>query len=320
MEATPFTGSDAEITAISKLWAKIFPDWSIEQERFARLLKQDGGHHVIHPHGFCIGQLSGHTAMISAIGVQEEHRKKGLGTKLMRETYRLIGEKVSAGTEIKFSIKSGFPRFWSGVPKDIMKLSKGFFIKQGFSILKEPTDRDYFRSITTSIATPELEAKVAKLPLTFAPLTPAGYAECIAKQHANFGHNAAWVAAYTALASRNLHHDIMVAYSPTGSQIGWTIMASPSDILCQNFAFMPLSPSGENTGLIACVGVAKEGRSKGVGTAMILAAMRSMKERGIDGVFIDSAIIVGFYESLGYEIIFEYEKFGTLMTPPKCMT
>jgi beta-N-acetylhexosaminidase len=99
----------------------------------------------------------------------------------------------------------------------------------------------------------------------------------------------------------------MVAFDETGSQVGWTLMCSPSCIICYQFAFLPLMPSKDKTGLIACVGVDESARGKGVGLALLVKAMENMRERGTEGVFIDWVTIRGFYEKLGYEVFWEYE-------------
>jgi beta-N-acetylhexosaminidase len=100
----------------------------------------------------------------------------------------------------------------------------------------------------------------------------------------------------------------MVAFdSETGAQVGWTLMCSPSAIVCDDFAFITLTPSKEKTGLIACVGVDKSARKKGVGLALLVKAMENMRERGVEGVLIDWVVIRGFYENLGFSQIWEYD-------------
>ena len=101
----------------------------------------------------------------------------------------------------------------------------------------------------------------------------------------------------------------MVAIDPeTNAQIGWTLMCSPSAILIRSmFAFLPLMPSKENTGLIAAVGIDESVRGKGVGLALMVKAIESLQQRGIEGVCIDSVVIRGFYERLGFEVHWDYE-------------
>jgi len=69
----------------------------------------------------------------------------------------------------------------------------------------------------------------------------------------------------------------MVAFNASGQQVGWTVMASPSTVLCENFAFLPLCPSQEKTGIICCVGVDESARGQSIGLALIVNAMRNMK-------------------------------------------
>lgn len=86
-------------------------------------------------------------------------------------------------------------------------------------------------------------------------------------------------------------------------------MCSASSVVGQDFAYLPLLPSGDKTGLIACVGVDESGRGKGVGLALLVKAMEDMRRRGIEGVCIDWVVIRGFYETLGFTPFWEYEGF-----------
>ncbi len=191
----------------------------------------------------------------------------------------------------------------------------------GFHKSTEPTIRDLYRDIRGAIAPPEILERVSKMNLKFSPWSPELYEECVTKQRANFVRlvldstlimNAnllqSWVRAYEALAAYNQHHEVMVAFDPdTNAQIGWTLMCSQSAIVGDVYAFLPLMPSKEKTGLIAAVGVDKSARGKGVGLALMVKAIENMRERGIEGVFIDAVVIRGFYELLGFETCCEYE-------------
>jgi len=84
-------------------------------------------------------------------------------------------------------------------------------------------------------------------------------------------------------------------------------MCSSSTVICEDSAFLPLMPSKEKTGLIACVGVDESARGKGVGQALMVKAMENMRERGVEGVCIDWVMIRGFYEKLGFEVFCEYQ-------------
>lgn len=93
----------------------------------------------------------------------------------------------------------------------------------------------------------------------------------------------------------------------TNEQIGWALMCSPEAVVTAAFCFLPLLPAKDKTGLIAAVGVDKSSRGKGVGLGLMVKAMENMRDRGVEGVFVDSVVIRGFYERLGFETHWEYE-------------
>ena len=100
-----------------------------------------------------------------------------------------------------------------------------------------------------------------------------------------------------------------MAFDPdTNAQIGWTLMCSPSAHFNNTFAFMPLLPSKDKTGLICAVGVDESMRGKGVGMAMMVKAIESLQQRGAEGIMIDFVLIRDFYERLGFEPFWEYER------------
>ncbi|KAG0648385.1 N-acetyl-beta-glucosaminidase [Hyphodiscus hymeniophilus] len=301
-----FSSSEQDFEHVWKLWNKIFPSWPIELRRMTKILGRNG-QHFVHESGFCLSFVSGGQAKVALLGVLPDQRGKGLGTALIGKAVHELT--LNAAEPISLSIGSSFPRLWPGVPTDFPKEAKDFFLHRGFRKSREPTVRDLYRSITTDVAPPAIIERVAQLPLTYSPWSPALYEECMTKQRANFSHNKAWVQAYEQLAASNQHHEVMVAFDETGAQVGWTLMCSPSSGLCQEFAFLPLMPSRDKTGLIACVGVDAKARKKGIGLALLVKAMENMKERGIEGVCIDWVAIRGFYETLGYKVFWEYENY-----------
>jgi beta-N-acetylhexosaminidase len=86
-------------------------------------------------------------------------------------------------------------------------------------------------------------------------------------------------------------------------------MCQPNSVVGKGFAFLPLLPSKYKTGLIACVGVDAIARKKGVGLALLVKAMENLRSRGLEGVLIDWVVIRGFYETLGFEVFWEYDKY-----------
>lgn len=93
----------------------------------------------------------------------------------------------------------------------------------------------------------------------------------------------------------------MVAFDSEGNQAGWTLMLDQSSLhLQKNWAFPPLC--GPKTGLIGCVGVDKDRRKGGIGLALLCHAIENMKQRGVEGVFVDWVSLEGWYEQLGFTV------------------
>ncbi|KAF4429395.1 hypothetical protein FACUT_9138 [Fusarium acutatum] len=301
------TSSEEDIQQAWKLWHTIFPDWPIEQGRFAGLLFGIKGQHWIHEHGFCLSYYSksGSLGHIAAIGVLPQYRRKGLGNALLEKGKAgLKNVAKDAGQELNsLAMGSIFPRFWYRVPTSISPDAKEFLSHRG-SYETTDTVRDLYKDIQAEIVPPEIMERVSKINIKFTPWSPELYEECMAKQNEQF----TWGGIYKTLAARGQYHEVMVAIDPdTNKQIGWTLMCSFGSSAGDAFAFIPLLPSGEKTGLIAAVGVDEAARGKGVGLALVVKAMENLKERGMQGILIDAVAIRGFYEKLGYETQWEYE-------------
>ena len=91
----------------------------------------------------------------------------------------------------------------------------------------------------------------------------------------------------------------MVAFDSEGKQVAWTLMLSPL-LIQSRWAMPPLC--GPKTGLIGCVGVDEEYRKAGIGLALLCHAIENMKQRGIEGAFVDWVSMDGYYEKLGFEV------------------
>ncbi|EWZ43074.1 hypothetical protein ACJA88_012250 [Fusarium oxysporum] len=301
------TSSEEDIQQAWKLWHAIFPDWPIDQDRFPGLLVGIKGQHWIHEHGFCLSYYSksGSLGHVAAIGVLPEYRCQGLGNALLekgktglKDAAKKAGQKLNS-----LAMGSIFPRFWYQVPASISLEAKQFLTYRG-NYTETITTRDLYKDIEGEIAPPEVMERVSKTSIKFTPWSPELYEECMTKQNELF----TWGGIYEALAARGQHHEVMVAIDPdTNKQIGWTLMCSFGSSAGDVFAFLPLLPSGEKTGLIAAVGVDEAARGKGVGLALVVKAMENLKERGMQGILIDAVAIRGFYEKLGFEARWEYE-------------
>ncbi|KAK0105035.1 hypothetical protein ONS95_004597 [Cadophora gregata] len=288
---------------------------------------------------------------ISAIGVLPTHRERGVGGALLKRGVGAlrggVGERDGDGDghgdgdgegemeKIKIVIGSETPRFWPGLPVEFT-LGEGESVgvwlgRRGFNKSNGPNIKDFFKGVRTEVVSPNVKERVEKIVkeegLRFAPWDESGYEECMEKQNANFS----WANAYAVLASLNLYHEVLVAFdAETNQQLGWTLMCGPDASVKDMFAFLPLagdvafeaeaaekdegSKVKRGIGLISAVGIDAKARGRGVGLAMVVRAMENLKERGVDGIFIDSAVIKGFYEKIGFETRWEYENWEFIGT------
>lgn len=97
----------------------------------------------------------------------------------------------------------------------------------------------------------------------------------------------------------------MAALDAAGNQVAWTLMLShESPVLHTWWAWPPLC--GPKTGLIGCVGVDAAHRGKGIGLALLCHAILDLRERGVEGVFVDWTSKVEWYARLGFRVWREY--------------
>ncbi|CAG9947287.1 unnamed protein product [Clonostachys rosea f. rosea IK726] len=304
--------SDQEFESLWQMWQTVFPDWPIERQRLEKMIHQMPGNHLIHEHGFCLSFLqNGVLGMISAVGVLPDHRRKGLGTALVHRAHEVLKKaaKDSGEQELQsLEVGSWAPRFWPQMPINMSQEVKDFFSHCGFKRSPDLGPRDLFKDIRNDDVVPaDVLEKVAKTNIIYRPWSPELYEECLEKQRANFN----WWKGYEILAQYGQHAQALVAIDPdTNAQVGWTFMCSPDAIISDMYAFLPLSPTKEKTGSISAVGIDPNFRGKGVGLGLVARAMENMKERGIEGIMVDSTWLRGFYEKLGFKAQWEYERWA----------
>ncbi|KAL4739701.1 acyl-CoA N-acyltransferase [Aspergillus similis] len=292
--------------------------------------------------GFCLSYLSKHLAQkpanatkgyIAVLAVRPEYQRRGVGTALLREAISWFKNEFQACC---IEVGSAFPRFWPGVPvlgplqnssfltdtastgaqdrdedKIFSSSALDFFINRGFQMRPDPPRSvDLYRDIRTFSLIEKGDdhdygRRAREAGYTFSPLREDGYEECLAGQSRNFADNPDWVAIYRDLNPASHPSSIMTAFDAHGAQVGWTLMLSPSSSLLQSKWAMP-SVCGPNTGLIGCVGIDKEHRKSGVGIALVAHALCNMKNRGIEGVFVDWVSVEGFYEKVGFYVWARY--------------
>ncbi|KAL4897151.1 glycoside hydrolase superfamily [Aspergillus ambiguus] len=267
--------------------------------------------------GFCLLQTKTQgpmtSAQLAALAVHPKHQGQGVGTALVSKVREWLQENCRS---YKLELGSSFPRFWPGIPTDLPSEIQDFFVHRGFR-LNPPVPRsvDLYQDIRGFKSPEKYVTRAKEAGYTFRPLTTdahgAEYEFCLDGQERNFSHNQDWVHMYKVLDPAKYPSSVMVAFDSDGNQVGWTLMLDPSSpILQKNWAFPPLC--GPKTGLIGCVGVDKERRKGGIGLALLCHAIEHMKNRGVEGVFVDWVALEGWYEQLGFKVWRSYRT-GTMM-------
>lgn len=323
---------DSDLECLTTVWNNALPSYSLSSDKLRTLLDRPSGHYLIARSGsVLVGFSLAYTTVnggitsgqLAVLAVDPAYQRRGVGTTLVTETRAWFRQNLGLN---RLALGSAFPRFWPGIPTDLPSKTQEFFIHRGFR-LNPPTSRsvDLYQDIRNFQAPEKYVTRATERGYTFGVLIPEHYKECIAAQKRNFiDHtvstcfsvslafflfgmksadmmNQGWVEAYMTLRPDKYPSNVMVAFDKEGKQVGWTLMLPPSSPLLQrDWAFPPLC--GPKTGLIGCVGVDVAHRKGGVGLALICHAIENMKQRGIEGVFVDWVTLDGWYEQVGFEV------------------
>lgn len=130
------SNSEDDITHLWTLWRDILPKWPVDKEHLTMLVTKVPGVHLIHEKGFSLAYYQatnsgGFEAHLSAIGVLESYRGKGLGTTLVNKTREELKKRSQNRSIESFGVRSQFPRFWPGVPTSFAPKDKDFFVHRG---------------------------------------------------------------------------------------------------------------------------------------------------------------------------------------------
>ncbi|KAJ5155574.1 hypothetical protein N7492_008377 [Penicillium capsulatum] len=298
---------ERDLNDVLSAWEAALPTYPIPAENLEPLISRENAHHFVARvgpklAGFCLVYSNAHgnpnTVHIAVVAVIPEYQGQGIGTSLLTETRSYFRTQFNIH---RLNLGSSFPRFWPGVPRDLGQKVQDFFIHRGFR-LSPPSARsvDLYQDIRSFQAPEKYMARAHERGFRFAPLQPEDYDACLVGQRKNFSDKSGWVEAYIQLHPERYPSQVMTAFDSEGRQVGWTLMLSPVPELNHIWAFPQLC--GPQTGLIGCVGVDADHRKSGIGLALICHAVENMKQRGIEGVFVDWVALDGWYEQVGFEV------------------
>ncbi|KAJ5887996.1 Acyl-CoA N-acyltransferase [Penicillium taxi] len=287
-------------------WEAALPTYLIPAEDLRSLIAQPNAHHFVartglELTGFCLAFLNAHgppeTVHIAALVVSPKYQGQGIGTSLLAETRSYFRTQFRLNS---LKLGSSFPRFWPGIPRDLPESVQDFFTHRGFR-LSRPGSRsvDLYQDIRNFQSPEKYMDRARERGFRFAALQPEDYEACIIGQTKNFSDKAGWVEGYIKLHPSEYPDCIMTAFDSQNQQVGWTFMLPPSPVVNKIWAFP--QTCGPKTGLIGAVGVDADHRKSGIGLAMLCHAIENMKQRGIEGVFVDWVALDGWYEQIGFE-------------------
>ncbi|KAJ5674171.1 Acyl-CoA N-acyltransferase [Penicillium macrosclerotiorum] len=305
VSVTPYN-SEKDVNGILSAWTEALPTYTLSAEQLRPFITRDNAYHYVarvgsELVGFCLAYTNAHgdpkTVHIAVLAVVPRYQGQGIGTALLTETRSNFRKKFGI---YQVKLGSSFPRFWPGIPRDLPESVQEFFVHRGFR-LSPPQARsvDLFQDIRNFQSPEKYINRARERGFRFAPLQPQDYEGCLVGQRRNFSDKAGWVEAYVTLHPSEYPDCVMAAFDAQGEQVGWTLMLPPLPQLNQVWAFP--QTCGPKTGLIGAVGVDESHRKSGIGLAMICHAVENMKQRGIQGVFVDWVALDGWYEQVGFK-------------------
>ncbi|KAJ5236634.1 hypothetical protein N7489_006725 [Penicillium chrysogenum] len=295
-----------DLDEVVEVWAAALPTYLVPNESLRSMIVCPHGHHFIarigsQVVGFCLAytdaQSAPSTVYIAVLAVSPRYQHQGIGISLLEET-RAYFRATFGFNNVKLG--SSFPRFWPGIPQDLPESVQHFFTHRGFR-LSPPNARsvDLYQDIRNFQSPEKYITRARERGFRFAPLKSEDHEACLVGQRKNFSNNRSWVEAYVTLHPDKYPDSVMTAFDSQGQQVGWTLMLGPSDALNTSWAFP--QTCGPNTGLIGAVGIDESHRKYGIGLALICHAIENMKQRGIEGVFVDWVALDGWYEQVGFK-------------------
>ncbi|GLI73201.1 hypothetical protein PoHVEF18_001415 [Penicillium ochrochloron] len=292
--------------SIVSVWKEALPTYILPADALRSLIDRENGHHFVarigsELVGFCLAYTNAHggpkPVHLAVLAVTPKYQGQGVGTALLTETRSYFRTQFDIN---QLKLGSSFPRFWPGIPRELPEAVQEFFVHRGFR-LSPPGARsvDLYQEIRNFQAPEKYITRAQERGFRFAPLRPEDYEACLVGQRRNFSDKTGWVEAYVTLHPKDYPDCVMTAFDSEGQQVGWTLMLPPVPALNKVWAFPQIC--GPNTGLIGCVGIDVSHRKSGIGLAMICHAIDNMKQRGIEGVFVDWVALDGWYEQVGFK-------------------
>lgn len=189
--------AERDLDKVTSVWMAALPTYIVPTESLRSLIVCPNAHHfVAHTGneliGFCLAYVNFHghpnTTHINVLAVDPKHQGQGIGTALLAETRAYFRRQFGFN---RLKLGSSFPRFWPGVPRDLLETVQEFFIHRGFR-LSPPGARsvDLYQDIRNFQAPEKYVSRARDRGFHFAPLQPEHYEACLVGQKRNFSDKA----------------------------------------------------------------------------------------------------------------------------------
>jgi beta-N-acetylhexosaminidase len=289
--------SQVDTQAAHALWTITFKDWPLSYKNFALILSR-----MLQPHyyvaykeqemvGFAVTQIKENSAQLALLMVHPQHRHQGIGTQLndlCLQMFRMKGLSVMLG--------STYPRFFCGLPDESFKT---FFEHRGYAFQPEPV-WDLMGDLTNYQIPASLSARMIKEGISFGPIQADQAQELLDFQHKYFDN---WASTYHHHVDLGDYQDLFVARDNTGRIVGSLVLNTTGQSHGYRTDLMWTDDRlfGESSGGMACVGVAKEERGRGIGIGLVAYANDLLSKRGVKLSYVDWVELTDFYSRTGYQ-------------------
>ena len=261
-----------KISELFTLYNSCFPDYNTTFEIFRELTAPEKAETVEERDGSAlVGYSLIHEGSISLLCVDERYRRRGIGSRLLSESERIIRKNGCGSVTLGGSILQGVPveghdavSFFSkrGYSAEWTSANMGMFLDEfdadSLKIYPAPEGTEF------RIARPEEKASVLRAVEDAEPDWTVIFEDCA--------------------------DPVMIARRD-GETVGFLILGKGR-----------FHPEREAVGSVGCVGVVHAARRKGTGLRMVAEGCRWLKDRGYKSVELRYVELVDWYSRIGFEV------------------